>query len=480
MKLNRIINNLSSKKIYNYKNINIESITHKSEDVISGSIFIAITGNNYDGNDYIDDAILKGATCVITEKDICLENIVVIVVDNIRIAMSVVAKNFYNKCSDKLNIVGIIGTSGKTTTSLLIAQIMSYNDNKIGVIGTNGIFIGNIRLDNNFTTPDPLELHYVFYQMKMLGVKTVIMEVSAQAIYLNKMYGIKLKIGVFTNITKEHLDFFGSMEDYVRCKMNYFKSINMNECVINIDDFYGMELAYKLDIPCISYGINSPANSFAININESLEGVNFVANILDDVIDVNTHFVGTYNVYNILAALTVAKMLKVPHKQLLNSINNLNSIDGRFNIFKYKNAKIIIDFAHTPDSIDKLLYTIKKYSNSHIISLFGCVGYSDKEKRLDMAKAVAKYSDYVIVTTDNRGEVKFEDIAKDIEIGLEDSQYICIEDRKSAINFGIGMLNSDDILVIMGKGAETFQKIGKEKISYSDIDVVNELINKEM
>lgn len=480
MRLKKIIEDVEILSIKNLKNYNIKSISHISKDIIKDSIFICIKGNNFNGNDYIKDAIKNGAKCVVTEEEIDIKNTCIIRVKNVRLAMSIMAKNFYNKCADRLNIVGIIGTSGKTTTSLLIAQILSNIDNNIGVIGTNGIFIGKTKMNNNFTTPDPLELHYIFYQMKMLGVKTVVMEVSAQAIFLDKMYGIKLKIGIFTNISREHLDFFGSMEDYARCKMNFFKKNNMQECVVNIDDFYGRELAYKVDFPCISYGINSPANSFGINIETSLDGTKFIANIIDEIINVNVPFVGVYNVYNLIAGLTVGKMLGMSGLQLQNAVNNLKIIDGRFNVFNFENKKIIVDFAHTPDSIEQLLSIIKKYATGKIISLFGCVGYSDYEKRIEIAQIVEKYSDYIIVTTDNRGTTPFNDICDDIIQGFSNSRFICIEDRKSAINFGYGMLKENDILVLIGKGAEDFQKIENEKVHYSDLECVNELLNKKV
>lgn len=477
MRLKKILEGVDIITQNSFKNYNIKSITHISNDVIKDSIFICIKGNYYNGCDYIDIAIKKGAKCIVTDCDVKLDNVTLIVVKDIRIAMSVMAKNFYNRCCDELDIIGIIGTSGKTTTSFLISQLLSINDNNIGIIGTNGIYIGKIKLDNKFTTPDPLELHYIFYQMKMLGVKRVIMEVSAQAISLNKLVGIKLKIGVFTNISREHLDFFGSMENYARCKMNYFNKNNMNESVVNIDDFYGRELAYKADFPSITYGINSPANSFAVNIISSINGNKFVANILDDVFNVDCIYVGLYNVYNLLASLTVAKMLGLSHSQIKEALINLKSIDGRFNVYEFDNKKIIIDFAHTPDSINKLLELVKKYAQGRVISLFGCVGYSDKNKRIEMASAVDKYSDYIIVTTDNRGETPFDDICKDIVLGIKKSKYIGIEDRKSAINFGYGMLEDNDILVLIGKGAENFQKINKDRVPYSDIDIVKEILN---
>ena len=209
MKLKNILDGLEIIKIDNYKNYNISTVTHISNEVENGGMFIALKGNNYDGNDYIKSAIENGAKCIVTSNvNIAVSNVCVVVVEDIRIAMSVIAKNFYNRCCDNMKIIGIVGTAGKTSTSLILSKILSCSGKKIAVIGTNGIYIDNIRQDNKFTTPDPLELHYLFYQMSCLSIDIVIMEVSAQAIYYNKVYGIDFDICVFTNISREHLDFF--------------------------------------------------------------------------------------------------------------------------------------------------------------------------------------------------------------------------------------------------------------------------------
>jgi len=479
MRLKKIIANLDIIKISNFKDYNIKTITHYSKDVVDSSIFICLTGNNCDGIDFVEEAIIKGAKCIITDVSFEDDRICVILVKDSRIAMSIVAKNFYNRCCDTMKIIGVVGTSGKTSTSIIIGNLLSINDKKIGIIGTNGVYIGGIRLDNKFTTPDPLELHYIFYQMKMLGVDIVVMEVSAQAIYYKKVYGIMFDIGVFTNISEEHLDFFESFEKYVKVKMDFFCSKNMKECIVNVDDFYGRELAYKVDIPCVSYGINSPSNSFAIDMKFGLETTQFVANVLDDIINVSCCYVGMYSVYNILAALTVAKLLGFDKNELQSSTARLTIIDGRFNVYNSGSKKVIIDFAHTPKSIESLMEHIKSHSKSKIISVFGCVGYSNKQKRIDMGNIVAKYSDMIVVTSDNPGKTKFCDICNDIIIGIGNTPYVCIEDRVTAINYAYSIMNSDEILVLIGKGAEDFQKIGDERIAYSDKSVVLSLIKKD-
>ncbi len=480
MRLKKILDGVRIISSANFKNYNITSITHSSLDVVDGGMFIAIKGGSYNGNDYIKDAIIKGAKCIISEEDISVDGIVYIRVGNVRKAMSIIAKNFYNKICDTLDIIGVIGSSGKTTTSHIIASILYSIDNNIGIIGTNGIYIGNIRLNNEFTTPDPIDLHYTFYQMKMFGVKRIVMEVSAQAISQYKMYGIRLKVGVFTNISEEHIDFFGSMEKYARVKMDYFDIRNMDEAVINVDDFYGRELAYKSNVPSLSYAINSPANAFALDIGSSLDGLKFTANISDDIYSIDTKFVGMFNVYNILASISACKLMGLSYRDIDRALSRLRGVDGRFEVFELSHGRrVIVDFAHTIHSISELLKLVKDNAGGKVISLLGCVGYSDREKRRSMMAEALNYSDFVIVTTDNRGDTPYEEILNDMVEGVSTDRYISIEDRASAISFGLGMLNKKDILVVMGKGAETYQKIGKEKIKYSDIDTVQQLLESK-
>lgn len=480
MRLRKILKDVDIIRISNFKNYNIKSVTHVSSDVEKNSMFICIKGENYDGHDFVNVAVSCGAKCIISDHDLCIKNVTVVVVKNIRIAMSVIAKNFYHKVVDKMKLIGVVGTSGKTTTSLIIGNILRNNDNKVGIIGTNGIFMGELMLDNKFTTPDPLELHYIFYQMYLMGIEIVVMEVSAQAIYYNKLHGIKFDICVFTNISREHLDFFGSMENYARCKMNFFNSNNVGEAVINVDDFYGMELAYKSQVPSITYAIQEPANSFAMDISYSLGGTKFTANILDEVICVDNVLVGEFNVYNLLAGMTVAKLLGMNREEIESSINSLKSIPGRFNIYETCGKKVLIDFAHTPDSIDKTLSIVKQFVGGKIITLFGCVGYSDRDKRQEMTSMVDKYSDYIIISTDNRGNVDFNSIAQDMICGISNCEYVCIEDREEAIRCGIEMIGQNDILCVLGKGAENFQKINNERIKYSDIEVVKRLLKVDV
>ena len=222
MRLNKVLEGVEISKLLNYKNVDILSLTHNSKMCKSGSVFFAISGQDFDGNDYICDAVKMGAKVVVTEKENKVYDIVQVVVKDVRKTMSIVSKNFYNKAVDRLKIIGIVGTAGKTTTSIIISHILSVADKKCGVIGTNGIYINGVRYENIFTTPDPIDMHKVFFDMEKAGVEYVVMEVSAQSIYYKKMYGVYIDIGVFTNVSNEHLDFFKTMANYIKVKTGIF------------------------------------------------------------------------------------------------------------------------------------------------------------------------------------------------------------------------------------------------------------------
>ena len=391
--------------------------------------------------------------------------------------MSLISKKFYNNACDKLKIIGIVGTNGKTTTSYILKSILEHNNHKVGVIGTNGVYIDNKYIEEELTTPDPINLHNYLFRMLKANVEYVIMEVSAHAIDLYKVAGIKFCIGLFTNISNEHLDYFDTIENYAKCKMKFFDELYIKEAVINVDDEWGVKIARKNAVPCITYGIYNPANTFAINIDTSLHGTKFVVNTLDEIFDINTTLIGEYNVYNILGAISVCKILGIDNDVIVHGISGLEKVDGRCNIIKTGSNYIVIDFAHTPDGFEKILSTIKSFATGKVVTVFGCVGYSDSNKRKLMGSVASKYSDYIVLTSDNPNFVKVATINGDIKKGFgKFENYIEIEDRVEAIKFGIGMLCKSDVLVLLGKGGERKQVINGKSIEYNEIEIVNNLI----
>lgn len=474
MKLSSLLKNVEVVRTVNFKNINITNLSIKADQIEKNGLFFAIKGNNFDGANFIFEAIKCGAKAVVTEKEIKDVFIPQIIVKDIRIALTIIAKTFFNKCDEKLKVIGVVGTNGKTTTSTIIYNILKANGEKVGLIGTNGVLINDLSLPNILTTPDPIDLFYIFEQMVSFGVKYVVMEISAHAIYYKKVYGIKPEIVVFTNISNEHLDFFETMENYSNVKLNYIKSLKNTIKVVNIDDDYGITLLNESNL--FTYGLNNPADAFAIDIDLTLTGCKFLCNVDDEIINISSHLTGDYNVYNLLAAISVAKICKVPTKIINEAITKLQKIDGRWEIFDFpNNNKVVIDYAHTPDGFQKVLTTVRQFRQGRIITLFGCVGYSDKVKRKLMGDMAQKYSDFVVITSDNYSEECFEEITEDIGIT---KYYAKIKNRAKAVEFSINMLDKNDTLLLLGKGVENTQKSAAGDTEYNEVEFVKNILER--
>jgi len=471
MKLGSLIKQVNKNKLINFKNVNITNLSIRANEIEKNGLFFAIKGNNFDGASFIYQAISNGAKAVITEKEIKDIEIPQVIVDDIRIALAIISKTFFNKCDEKLKIIEVVGTNGKTTTSTIIYNILRAAGKKVGLIGTNGIKIDELNLPNILTTPDPIDLFYTFEQMLTFGVEYVVMEVSAHAIYYNKVYGINPEIVVFTNISNEHLDFFGTMEKYSQVKLNYIKNLNSKK-IINIDDEWGRELLKLNNV--WTYGILNPADTFAINIEMQLDNLKFVCNVNDEILNIESKLIGSYNVYNLMAGILTAKILKIDNEIIDKSIKNLKKVDGRWEVFDFpNNNKVIIDYAHTPDGFLKVFETVKKIRKGRIITLFGCVGYSDKNKRKMMGDIAKKYSDFVIITSDNYSDESFDEIFNDIGI---DKFYAKIKERNRAVDFAINMLDKNDTLLLLGKGAEKTQKSKNGDSEYDEIEYVKKYL----
>lgn len=468
MKLLSLLNGVDIVDKINFKNVNITNLSIRADQITNNGLFFAIKGNNFDGKDFVKEAISCGAKAVITEEIINDINIPQIVVKDIRLALSIVSRTFFNKPDKKLKIIGVIGTNGKTTTSTIIYNILHDNGEKVGLIGTNGVLIDGLKLPNIMTTPDPIELFYILEQMALFDVRYVVMEISAHAIYYKKTYGICPDIVVYTNITNEHLDFFKTMENYSNVKLNYIKECCDSLKIINVDDEYGKGLLDCDNV--ISYGLFNPADVFAIDIKMSINSSSFVCNCIDEIIDIKSNLTGDYNVYNILAAIAVVKHLNISSDIVKRSIKNMKKVDGRWEVFNFSNNnKVVIDYAHTPDGFEKVLSTIKTFRKGRIITLFGCVGYSDKVKRKMMGDIAKKYSDFVVITSDNFSDAAFDEIVNDIGI---DECFVKMQNRAEAVDFALKMMSKGDTLMLLGKGIENYQKTENGNEEYNEVEFV--------
>lgn len=481
MNLENLIKNLEA-KVIGETNLDILDITYNSKKVKKGSLFVCLCGENSDGHDFAKDAERNGAAAILCEKQVQV-NIPQIVVSSTRKALSKVFSCFYDNPQNKLKIIGLTGTNGKTTTSFLIKSILEESGKKVGLIGTQGAFIGKQFFQTGLTTPDPQLLFKLLKQMVDFGVEYVVMEVSAHALSLDKTEGIVFEVGVLTNLTQDHLDFFKTMENYKRAKFKLFERNKIKSAVLNFDDEFGSKLAETITVPFLSYSLNNPSDVFAAKIGNRNGKNKFIVNILDNVFDVESNLIGEFNIYNSLAAASVAAMLGCSTKQIKNGLEKLFGVEGRLNRFNLSNGVVaFIDFAHTPDGIEQALNAIRELKFKQIITVFGCSGNRDKDKRHKMGQIAEKLSDYVVLTTDNPRFENPELILDDIEIGMEKTAHTRFVSREQAIEFALTLAKKGDCVAILGKGAETYQDINGVNVPYSDFEVVknfNENLHRE-
>lgn len=474
MEICEVLRNTSVKKILNHRSIEIRGIAFDSRRVEVGYLFVCLKGEKSDGHLYVNEAKIRGAVAVITETEIETD-LMQIVVNDSRKALALVCANFYGNPADKLSIVTVVGTNGKTSTVEILSEIFLAAGRQCATIGTLGFKIGTERYDGTLTTPDPIELHKNLADMLLRGVEYVFIEASAHAIYYEKLAGIKAKATIFTNLTQDHLDFFHTMQEYAQVKLGYFKPENTALAIVNSDDACGRRILLNQKVPTISYGTENPADVFAINVEEGEDGLRFTINAFDRIEQINTPLFGRFNVYNVMAAVATAMYFGVSLPIAARALEKIDTVPGRFVVNIVKGRKVVVDFAHTPDGLDNLLKSFLHRSGK-LITVFGCGGDRDKSKRPLMGEIAARYSDHVIITDDNPRSEDEMSIAREIKVGIppKSSVEICLN-RKEAILRAFSVSTLGDTIVIAGKGHERYVEIKGEKIPYSDSAVLEEL-----
>lgn len=477
MKLNELLNYIHTKAIIGNTDIEIAGISTDSRKVRAGDLFICYRGVKHDSHGDVSEAVSRGAAAVICERTVDCKA-TQIVVGNARETVAGAARAFYGFADKKMKIIGVTGTNGKTTTAHMLYSIFSENGKSAGVIGTLGIRYCNIFIAPELTTPDPVYLHSVFKDMAENGVEYVFMEVSAHALYFDKVNGINFEVGIFTNCTQDHLDFFGNMNDYAECKKSMFREGRCKRAVINSDDKLGVELLSGAK-NAISYGLKNPADVFAVDIRENIDGSVFVINIQDELYEIDLSMPALHNVYNAMAAAACAKILGVKTEEIARGLKKLKTVTGRLeHVAKYNGADIFVDFAHTPDGLEKSLQSLKKLCKGKLYCLFGCGGDRDRTKRPIMGEVASKYADFCIVTSDNPRYEDPYDIISEIESGIKrtGNNYVTVTEREIATEYAIRLLEKDDILLVAGKGGENYQEIMGIKHSYNDNTVIKSII----
>ena len=478
MNLDKIIKDITFKG--NYDQREIYNIVHDSRKVKKGSLFIAIAGENNDGHDYIFDAIDKGAAAIIANGRSPITNKVPIIqVKNPRKAMSKISANFYNHPSKKINIIGVTGTNGKTTTTQLVDYILKYNKLNSGSLGTLGFSSPTGIISTGFTTPESVDLQQIIRTMADGGIKYIPIEISSHAIKLHRTDDIDVNIAIFTNLSVDHLDFHGSMKNYFNTKLKLFKKLNKDSiAIINGDDKYSKDIINNIRCKYLTYGFSEKFNLHVKSYNLNINSTEITFNFEGKEFEIKTELIGKFNIYNIMGSILASLKLGLNINQIQHALKIFKSVPGRFEKFKLKNKNnAIVDYAHTPDAFENILSSISNFTKKDIITVFGCGGDRDKTKRAKMGTIAEKYSSYIYLTNDNPRFENENSIIDDIIKGLKNEKYSIIKNRSKALH-EILQKYSNKIIVILGKGRDDYQIVKDKKEFHSDIGIIEEYLDE--
>lgn len=475
MKLSQILNGVKVES--NFNDVEILDVTQDSRLVKEGSLFVCVKGNTFDGHSVAAEMLEKGAVAVVVEKDLNLENQVL--VSDTRAVFSLICSNFFGNPADKLKLIGLTGTNGKTTTTFLIKQILENTGKKVGLIGTVQNMIGSEVYPAKYTTPDPYELQKLFRLMVDAGCEYCVMEVSSQALAQGRVNGLHFLVGAFTNLTQDHLDYHKTWENYFNSKRILFE--NCDYAVTNSDDEYGLKIVEGLPCKTITYSIDrNDADFCAKNVKFKASGVEYQL-VSDYIGRVNCPIPGRFSVYNSLCATTVALTLGIDFNKVLYAISKSTGVKGRIEVVPTDtDFTVIIDYAHSPNGLENIISSLREIANGRVVTLFGCGGDRDRTKRPLMGKIAAELSDFCIVTSDNPRSEDPSKIIDDILVGMEgiSTPYVVVENRKEAIRWALEHGEKDDIILLAGKGHETYQILPTGTIHFDEREVIAEILKK--
>jgi len=484
MKLNQLLKDVQPIVIKGEKRLDIENISYNSKQIKSSGLFFAIRGKERDGYEFIDEAIERGALVVVAEKDfIAYKNVTKVIVRDIRKACALIAANFCSHPSRRVKTTGITGTNGKTTTLYLIAAIMQYSGRNCGMIGTINYRIGDRLIPAVNTTPSPISLQMFLREMEVSGITSCAMEVSSHALDQKRVDAIEFDKAIFTNLTSEHLDYHRDMKEYFSAKSKLFGMLKEDAtAIINCDDNYGRLLIKTCKAKILTYGIKHMADIQAYDIKMSTEGTSFSVKTPKQVLDIETPLIGEYNIYNILASIAFAYSAGLEPVNMQDAIRGFKGAPGRLQRVGSINGEfsVFIDYAHTDDALFNVLNALREIVKGRIILVFGCGGNRDVKKRPRMAKVAARLADYVVITSDNPRSEDPENIIEDIIAGLPKGfkDYKALIDRKKAIEHAIALAKVNDIVLVAGKGHESYQVFKNTTITFDDKKIAEEVLNQ--
>ncbi|NLN22153.1 MAG: UDP-N-acetylmuramoyl-L-alanyl-D-glutamate--2,6-diaminopimelate ligase [Syntrophomonadaceae bacterium] len=470
----------------------VEGVHYDSRQIKKGYIFVCVKGYRTDGHLYIDDALSRGAVGLVVERDVEVpQGISLVRVEDSRLALAQLSANFFGHPSRLLTLIGVTGTNGKTTVTHLIEAVLRAGGKSTGIIGTIWNKIGDQKLTGVRTTPESLDLQALLNRMVAADIAAVSMEVSSHALYLHRVVGCEFDVGVFTNLTQDHLDFHKDLDEYKAAKMLLFQGLGKGRtknrpcyAVVNIDDPVGKEIVKNTEVPVITYGVREEADVKAIDVQLTSRGTSFTAVCSKGRIPISLSLPGEFNVYNCLAALCVGLKEGVPLVLLSSALKEVKGVPGRFELVdEGQNFTVVVDYAHTPDGLENVLKTASSIKRGRLITVFGCGGDRDQGKRPLMGRLSGEISDYTVITSDNPRSEDPEKIVGQIVEGIKESKeaaYTVITDRYEAIRHALHWAREGDFVVIAGKGHETYQIIGDQVLPFDDHQVAREILVKEI
>ena len=476
MKLKELLQGLTVLNATADLEMDITNVSYDSRTTRPGGLFVAMTGFAVDGHTFIGKAVAAGAAAVLCEKA-PEEGVPFVQVADSRRALAVVGANFFGHPADAMTMVGVTGTNGKTTTTYLLKSILEQEAGaKVGLIGTNQNMIGDQVIPTERTTPESFELQRLFAQMRESGCTHVVMEVSSHALALDRVYGVHYAVGIFTNLTQDHLDFHKTMEAYCDAKALLFQ--NCDAGVYNADDPWAQRLMAHATCRKFSYAERAEADLRAEELELEPDHVAFTAVTKEEKVRIRVGIPGRFMIYNTLDVLGAALALGISLESSARTLAKVPHVKGRVEVVPTpgKDYTILIDYAHSPDGLENVLSSVKDFAKGRTVALFGCGGDRDKTKRPKMGRIAAKIADFVVVTTDNPRTEKPADIIADILPGMADSAtpYVVVEDRVEAIHWAMDHAEKDDVIVLCGKGHETYQEVNHVKHHMDEREIVAE------
>lgn len=484
--LTELLDTLPARILFGSPRCPIQQVVADSRHVVPGALFVAVRGQSTDGHGFLDDALDRGAAALVVEElpvhvgqRVQAEGQTVVQVTQSRLALARIVSAYYHYPSRTLRLVGITGTNGKTTTSYLIESILQAAGASVGVIGTVEYRFAGQRLAAAQTTPDAPLLQALLWQMQQQGVDYAVMEVSSHALAQDRVEGCSFAACVFTNLSRDHYDYHGSEAAYFAAKQRLFVNVPGQWHVLNLDDPYGHKLLHLSQTRLLTYGLDRAATLQPQTVTHGLDGIRFSLSTTKGRLDICSALIGRHNVYNLLAAIATAIVLDVDGPAIVQGIRQLQQVPGRLERIDHgQDFYVFVDYAHTPEALEQILRTVRAETSGRLISVFGCGGDRDTGKRPVMGRIATVWSDYSVITSDNPRTEEPQRIIDDIVAGVDPSRaYTTIVDRRQAIAHAIAMAQSQDTIVIAGKGHEDYQIIGQTRRHFDDREVARDALS---